>query len=364
LFLRFIEIILAAKVRHSFLMKILGPTKVELDGKVVTSFAGTNYLGLSFHPRILAALEQVARRSGFGLGASRRTTGTTDEVLELENRVAAFAGAEAALVTTSGTLANAGVVDGLKGSIDCWLIDEQAHPSFARFLPLSAARVQTYRHLDVEDLTARLGWAQGRVGIFSDAVFPLTGEIAPVARIAEASGEALVVFDEAHSMGILGTGGRGLTQGLGERVLVTGTFTKALGCSGGMILGAARWIDFIREGSDLLASTSALPPAAAAAATAALAVVESEPQLLWKLHANIRLMRDGLKLAPLDRAAPIFFSHDNALELSERALEAGFLVPAVAGYPGAPASGMLRWIVSSEHTQEEIRNVFALLNRP
>ena len=199
-------------MRHSAGMRILGPTKVEKEGRVLTSFAGTNYLGLSFHPRILDSLRNASRESGFGIGASRKTTGTTDQVLELERRIAALAGTESAIVTTSGTLANAGVIEGLRGAIDHWLIDSNSHASFASFLPLSGAAIHRYRHLDVEDLARQLSRLEGNVGVFTDTVFALTGEIAPLDEIERVTGTALLVFDEAHSLGVRqtrpGTAGR------------------------------------------------------------------------------------------------------------------------------------------------------------
>jgi 8-amino-7-oxononanoate synthase len=309
---------------------------------------------LSFHPRILAALERSARQSGFGMGASRRTTGSTDEVLTLERDVAKFAGAGDAIVTGSGTMANAGVIDGLRGLVDHWVIDEQAHSSFKNFLPISGARVLSYRHLDVGDLSAKLDGLAGRVGIYSDAVFPLTGEIAPREDIERVAGPALCVFDEAHSFGVE-------PSRLGSNVLVTATFTKSLGCSGGMILGEARWIEQIRERSEILASTGALSPSLSAAASEALAVVREEPERVARLKANVLLMSKCLAI-PCPKA-PIFFQIQGAQEASAQALEAGFLVPRVTSYPGAPAEGMLRWIVSSEHTAGEIRTVSNILSR-
>jgi 8-amino-7-oxononanoate synthase len=352
-------------------MRILGPTKVEVSGKILTSFAGTNYLGLSFHPRILGALAAATGSFGFGMGVSRKTTGNTDQVLELERRTASFTGAEAAIVTTSGTLANAGVVEGLRGVIDHWLIDSDAHSSFTGFLPLSEAQVHRYRHLDTDDLARQYSGLKGRVAIFTDTVFPLTGELAPLDEIERVTGDALRVFDEAHALGVIGPGlsgkaGRGWVANCdlySSRTIVTGTFTKALGCVGGVILGPAAWLNWIRDHSALLASTSALSPSLSVAAIAALDVLRDEPERVARLHVSIDLMRDLLGLPGRSPSAPIFARVENAAEISARALEVGFLVPLVSAYPGAPQGGMLRWIVSSEHTEGEIRTVSAILRR-
>jgi 8-amino-7-oxononanoate synthase len=362
-------------------MRVLGPTTVEVSGRTFTSFAGTNYLGLSFHPRILEALAMAVRSTGFGLGASRKTTGNTDEVVELERRTASFTGADAALVTTSGTLANAGVLEGLRGAIDHWLIDSEAHPSFTSFLPLSGAQVHRYRHLDTKDLARQFSALKGRVGIFTDTVFALTGEIAPLDEIERVTGDALLVFDEAHALGVIGPGisgkaGRGCVANsnlYAPRTIVTGTFSKALGCVGGVILGPAEWLRWIREHSALLASTSALSPSLSVAAMTALDVLKDEPERLTRLHANIDLMRDLLGLPGRSPSAPIFSSQNNSsqnnssqrnpAEVAQLASEAGFLVPLMSSYPGTPQGGMLRWIVSSEHTETDIRTVSAILSR-
>jgi len=344
-------------------MRILGPTKVEVSGKILTSFAGTNYLGLSFHPNILAALTQSTQQSGLGLGASRKTTGTTEEVLALEQKLAHFTGAESAIATTSATLANIGVIEGLHSAIDHWLIDEQAHTSFANFLPLSGASVHRYKHLDPQDLARQLAPLQGKVGIFTDTVFALTGEIAPLQQIADAAPNALLVFDEAHSIGAFG---RGLVAEAGlytPRTLVTTTFTKALGCVGGAILGPRPLIEKIRDRSAILAATSALPPALSSAVIAAIQVLKDEPQRQARLHSNCRIMRESLGLPSQAPAAPIFSKLDHAAELSSQAHDAGFLVPVLSSYPGSAPGGMLRWIVSSEHTEAEIRTVSAILSR-
>ena len=352
-------------------MRILGPTKVEVSGKILTSFAGTNYLGLSFHPRILEALAAATGTFGFGMGASRKTTGNTDQVLELERRTASFMGAGAAIATTSGTLANAGVVEGLRGAIDHWLVDSDAHTSFTGFLPLSGAQIHHYRHLDTEDLARQFSALKGRIAVFTDTVFSLSGEIAPLDEIERVTGDALLVFDEAHALGVIGPGisgkaGRGWVANCDlytRRTIVTATFTKALGCVGGAILGPPEWLQWIKKHSSLLASTSALSPSLSVAAIAALEVLRDEPERVERLHVNIDLMRDLLGLPGRGPCAPIFSKVENAIELSARALEEGFLVPLVSDYPGAPEGGMLRWMVSSEHTEAEIRTVSAILRR-
>ena len=339
---------------------------MEISGKILTSFAGTNYLGLSFHPRILKSLAEASQESGFGMGASRKTTGTTDQVLELEKRIASLSGAEAAIVTSSGTIANAGLLEGLKGAIDHWVIDANSHSSFTSFLPLSGAAIHRYKHLDVEDLGRQLSQLNGNVGVFTDTVFALTGEMAPLDEIARVASSTLVVFDEAHSFGAFGKQGRGLVAEFelnSLRTIVTATFSKALGCTGGVILGPSHWLDWIRKQSVILASTSALSPSLSLAATTALDVLKDEPDRLQRLQGNIDKMRDLLSLPGKSPAAPIFCRFENAVELSARAEAAGFLVPVLKSYPGAPEEGLLRWMVSSEHTEEEIRTVSAILRR-
>jgi 7-keto-8-aminopelargonate synthetase-like enzyme len=174
------------------------------------------------------------------------------------------------------------------------------------------------------------------------------------------------VFDEAHSFGIFGKQGRGLVAEFelnSPRTIVTATFTKALGCVGGVILGPLEWLKWISAHSTILASTSALSPSLAQAVMTALDVLRDEPDRLARLYNKVDLMRDLLGLPGQAPAAPIFSQLENAAELSARAEAAGYLVPVLNSYPGAPAGGMLRWMVSSEHTEAEIRTVSAILSR-
>ncbi len=234
------------------------------------------------------------------------------------------------------------------------------------FFPLSGAAIHRYKHLDVEDLGRHLSKLNGNVGVFTDTVFALTGEMAPLDEIARVANNALVVFDEAHSFGAFGKQGRGLIAEFelnSLRTIVTATFSKALGCTGGVILGPSHWLEWIRKQSVILTSTSALSPSLSLAATTALDVLRDEPDRLQRLHGNIDKMRDLLSLPGQSPAAPIFCRFENAIELSARAEAAGFLVPVLKSYPGAPEEGLLRWMVSSEHTEEEIRTVSAILGR-
>jgi 8-amino-7-oxononanoate synthase len=258
------------------------------------------------------------------------------------------------------------VLQGLNGAIDHWLIDADSHPSFTSFLPLSGAAIHHYRHLDVEDLARQFAGLKGNIGVFTDTVFALTGEIAPLDEIERVTGKALLVFDEAHSLGVFGKQGRGLVAEFelnSLRTIVTATFSKALGCAGGVILGPSHWLEWIGKHATILASTSALSPSLSLAATTALDVLNDEPDRLERLRGNIDMMRDLLGLPGQSPAAPIFCCFENAAELSARAEAAGYLVPLLKSYPGAPEEGMLRWMVSSEHTQEEIRTVSAILRR-
>src|SRR5262249_14058625 len=155
--------------------------------------------------------------------------------------------------------------------------------SFTSFLPLSGAAVHPYRHLDVEDLARQLAGLKGNIGVFTDTVFALTGEIAPLDAIERVTGSALLVFDDAHSLGVFGKHGRGLVaefQLNSFRTIVTATFSKALGCMGGVILGPSHWLKWIEKHSTILASTSALSPSLSLAATTALDVLKDEPDRL------------------------------------------------------------------------------------
>jgi len=355
------------------IVRQLTSTTCEIQGKVLAFFGGTNYLSLSYHPAIIAAVTKGIEAGGLGLGASRKTTGTSPAIVALEEHAARFLHVEEAVVTGSGLAANIAVIEGLAGMVSTWLIDERSHPTFHKFVPVGGACLVRYRHLDLSDFLSKLAEIPDHMlGVFTDGVFPLTGEVARLAEIREAlhGREYILVVDEAHSFGVTGPGGRGVANGAGLRgknVIVTASLGKALSCTGGVILGSSELASRIRDVSAAYAGSSALAPALCDGASAALRLLCEDPRPLDRLRENVRCMRELLPGMPLlgDESVPIFcLGDDCGLDLKkihERCMAEGVYVPLINAYPGMGQSRLLRWIVQADHAHDEIGRVCAAI---
>jgi 8-amino-7-oxononanoate synthase len=351
----------------------LTSTTCEIESRVLAFFGGTNYLSLSYHPAIIAAVKKGIEAGGLGLGASRKTTGTSPAIVVLEEQMARFAQVEEAVVTGSGLAANIAVIEGLSGMVSTWLVDERSHPTFQNFVPVGGARLVHYGHLDLSDFRSKLAEIHDHMlGVFTDGVFPLTGEIAPLAGLREAleGREHILVIDEAHSFGVLGPDGRGMANGAGargENVIVTATFGKALSCTGGVALGSSEICARIRDVSAAYSGSSALAPALCEGASAAIRLLCEGARPLVRLRENVRSMRELLPGLPLlgDEGVPIFcLGDDCGLDLEkihERCMAEGFYVPLINAYPGMGQTRLLRWVVQSDHTAEVIGRLCAVI---
>ncbi|MGH8868134.1 MAG: 8-amino-7-oxononanoate synthase, partial [Actinomycetes bacterium] len=247
--------------------------------------AGNDYLGLASDPRVVAAAAEAARVWGAGATASRLVTGTTQAHADLEAALAAFCGHESALVFSSGYLANLGVVAALGGRDALVVSDAHVHASLVDACRLSRARVEVVPHLDLAALdTVLADRREQRALVLTESVFSVLGDAPPLGDLAAlcARHGAVLVVDEAHGLGVVGEGGRGLVHaaGLAGRpdVLVTATLSKALGSQGGAVLGPRVVRDHLVNHARPFVYDTALAPAAVAGAAAALAVLADEPE--------------------------------------------------------------------------------------
>jgi 8-amino-7-oxononanoate synthase len=246
--------------------------------------ASNDYLGLARHPDVVEGAVRAARAWGAGATGSRLVTGSTQLHAELERGLAAHAGAEAALVFSSGYLANCGVIPALAGPRDLVVADAGNHASLIDACRLSRARRVVVRHGDVAAVEAALASrSQERALVVVDAVFSVDGDLAPLPDLYDAcrrTGATLVV-DEAHAFGVLGPGGRGAlaAAGLAGRpdVVATVTLSKALGGQGGAVLAERRVVEHLVDGARTFLFDTGLAPACAGAAHAALGVLRREP---------------------------------------------------------------------------------------
>ena len=349
---------------------------VELGGRTVLQFASNNYLGLANDPRVRDAARRAIDRWGWGAGASRLLAGHTDAHAALEADLAAFKGAEAALVFPTGYMTNLGVLTSLVGRGDVVLADRENHASLYDAIRLSGGLLHRYRHADAgaaADLAARYAGAPGRRLLVTDTVFSMGGDLAPLAELAGLAQEcgAMFVLDEAHSTGVLGPTGAGLAEALGISSGVTagvGTLSKALGGIGGFAAGSREVCDLLVNRARPFLYTTALPAAACEAARAALEIVRTEPQRrrrVLDLAARLRgrLRDEGFDIGKSETPiVPILVGEaEAAMKVAAALLGRGIFCPAIRPPTVPPGTSRLRASVTAEHTEEDIERLVAAL---
>lgn len=260
----------------------------------VVDLAGNDYLGLSRDPRVTAAAAGAATTWGAGAGASRLVTGTLALHASLEDELAAFLGQPAGLVLSTGYHANLAVVGALAGRDTLVVSDAHVHASMVDAARLSRAEVAVVPHSDVAAVEAMLSSAGGRRAlVLVESVYSVLGDPAPLSALADACArhDALLVVDEAHGVGVVGPGGRGLVAEVGltghPHVAVTATLSKSLGAQGGAVLGSPALREHLVNRARPFIFDTGLAPAAAAGALAALRVLSHAPELPDRVRARV-----------------------------------------------------------------------------
>ncbi|MCI6909426.1 MAG: aminotransferase class I/II-fold pyridoxal phosphate-dependent enzyme [Clostridiales bacterium] len=343
-------------------------TEVIMEGRRRIMLGSNNYLGLTVHPEVVAAAIEATERYGTGCSGSRFLNGTLDLHIRLEDELASFLGAEAALTFSTGFQSNLAIISSLCGRNDAILCDRENHASIYDACRLSYARMYRYRHSDMDDLEralAKLPLDSGKL-IVTDGVFSMSGDIArlpDIVRLAHRYNAAVMV-DDAHGFGVVGPGGRGTANyfGLEHEVDITmSTFSKSLASLGGFMAARSEIVDYVRHTSRPFIFSASIPPAMAAAALAALHVIEREPERVERLAALSRYMRAGLSargVAVKDNGGadtPIvpFYTYDliPTLTTAKKLYEAGVYVNPVLP-PAAPEGEcLLRTSLMATHTE-------------
>jgi glycine C-acetyltransferase/8-amino-7-oxononanoate synthase len=341
--------------------------EVTLDGAPVLLLCSNDYLGLAGHPRVREAAAEAALKWGAGSGASRLVSGSMTPHHELERRLAAFKGTDAALLFGSGYLANVGVISALArgGTV---FSDALNHASIIDGCRLASAHAFVYRHNDVGHLAHGLEQHPGPKLIVTDGVFSMDGDIAPLREIAglAARHQATLVVDDAHGTGALGPGGRGALAAAGITAdVVVGTLGKALGSYGAYVACGQPMADLLLNTARSFIFSTALPPSAVAAAQAALDVLEDEPERPKQLLANAALMRHELGL---DRGEtqiiPLLIGEpEAAVAASERALADGVFAQAIRPPTVPDGTSRIRIAVMATHTDDQLRRAAAVITR-
>src|SRR3989442_5435323 len=293
----------AGTALHPRVLESFQAARARFDGREVINLASNNYLGLAAHPRLKEAAAKAAMEFGAGSGAVRTIAGTMTLHKELERRFAEFKGAEAALMFQAGFTANAGTVAAILTKEDVIVSDQLNHASIIDGARLSRAEIRVFRHKDAAaaDRLLEESKAPGRRQLLiTDGVFSMDGDIAPLPDLVEVAEKhrAIMMIDDAHASGVLGTGGKGTVSHFGldpARVdIQVGTLSKAIGVLGGFIAGRSHLIEWlVNRSRPFLFSTSA-PPAVAAACIAALDAIRDEPERIERFWIKTGAFKKGL----------------------------------------------------------------------
>jgi 8-amino-7-oxononanoate synthase len=345
-------------------------TTAVVNGHVLLSFAGCDYLGLSHHPKVIEALSRGLKEFGVAANGSRETTGTTSAHLELEEALAVFLGREAALVAPSGTLANLAACQGLAPSHRVALLDSQGHSSL--LLSASACKLETfkYRHADASAFAEAIDAIGSPVLAMTDGVFGTTGAQAPVTQLLDLlPAQGRLLLDDSHALGVLGPSGQGTLAEHGlvdKRVVITASLGKAVGVSGGVVAGDSELIGAIRRTAGAYRGSTAMLAAVARAAMAAICVMQSESPVS-ALRVNVERARAALSALGVpvaSQSSPIFNivprDATQATSLVAAASQAGLLLPLI-DYMGGPAPLYFRFSISAAHHAEDIERLIDAL---
>nr|APZ78719.1 8-amino-7-oxononanoate synthase [Hyalangium minutum] len=359
---------------HPFFKAQQGLTRdtTRINGREFLNFSTYNYLGLSGDPRVSAAAKEAIDRYGTSPSASRIATGEKELHRELEAALASWLGAEAALVLVSGHATNVTVIGHLFNRRDLILYDSLAHNSIVQGVTLSGARARPFRHNDLEHLRSLLQEHRGeaeRALIVTEGVFSMDGDIPDLPKLIEIKREfnAFLMVDEAHSLGVLGATGRGIQEHFGVKSsdvdIWMGTLSKSLASCGGYIAGSSELIRYLKYTTPGFIFSVGLTPPNTAAALAALQIMASEPERVTRLQHNARFFLAQAQAAGLDTylamGTPILpvvtGSSFRALKLSDTLHRRGINVDPVISPAVEQDKARLRFFVSSQHTEEQIR---------
>ena len=348
---------------------------ITIDGKSYLSFCSNDYLGLAHHPQLIAALQQGAQQYGAGAGASHLVSGHFLPHQQLEKQLAAFIGKPAALLFSTGYLANLGAVQALVGRGDTVFADKLNHASLNDAMALSRANIKRYRHGDIAQLAQQLQQTNsGRKLIITDAVFSMYGDLAPLPQILALCEQydAWLLVDDAHGFGVLGQQGRGCLShfNLGSpRIIYMATLGKAAGVSGAFIAAEPIVIDTLLQSARSYIYTTASPPALACALLASVRLIEQEEwrrDNLRKLIAQLRTGFRGLKWILQHSATPIqpliIGANQAAMDLSMALRARGIWVPAIRPPTVPQHTARLRISLSATHTEADVAQLITALH--
>lgn len=344
-------------------------TEVIIDGKKVLMFGSNSYLGLTNHPKIIEATKRAVDLYGSGCAGSRFLNGTLDIHLELEERLAAFVGKEAAMVFSTGFQANLGVLSALGGRNDVLFLDEFSHASLIDGSRLAFSKVVKFRHNDLLDLEAKLSKIEsgGIKLIVTEGVFSMEGDLSNLNGIVGLAHKynANVLVDDAHGMGVLGQQGRGAADHFGvtnEVDLIMSTFSKSFASLGGFIAADRDVIEYLKHQARSIIFSASMTPASVASTLAALDIMENEPEHIERLWANTNYAKQLLLESNLEIGAnsespiiPIYIrDNEKTFWITKKLQEKGVFVNPVVSPAVQPHDTLIRFSLMATHTFSQI----------
>jgi 8-amino-7-oxononanoate synthase len=352
--------------------------RIEISGKPLLNFSSNDYLGLANEPAIREATIKAVEKFGAGAGASRLICGSLAPHHELEEALAKFKGVEAALTFSTGYAAAVGTISALVGKDDIIVIDKLVHASIVDGARLSGAKLRVFGHNDLDDLEKILKWTDEvqspkskvqspkRVLIVTESVFSMDGDGAPLRELVELKNKygAWLMVDEAHATGLYGKHRRGLAEEMGVSGAIEvqmGTLGKALGASGGYIVGSRTLIDFLVNRARSFIFSTAPVPAAAAAASAGIRFVQSQKgeerrKMLWERIKESRSLSAAREF--ISAIIPVIVGNETrAVEAATALLRQNIYVPAIRYPTVARGEARLRVTMTAAHSAEDVRQL-------
>lgn len=346
--------------------------------KIVTLWCSNDYLGMGQHPEVIKAAQDALDNSGAGAGGTRNISGTTRYHVELEDCVRDLHGKEAALVFSSGYVANESALSTLAGLLpDCVILsDEMNHASMIHGMKSSRQKKMIYRHNDAEHLESLLQSLPPNVPkiIAFESVYSMEGSVSPMEEIVYLAEKynAMTYLDEVHAVGIYGPRGAGIAEerGLMDRIdVIEGTFGKAYGTMGGYIAGRTAMVDAVRCYAPGFIFTTSLPPATLAAARAAVDHLKTSNIERAKMRGNVAVLKDRMEQGGLpymkgeSHIVPLVVGEPNCCkEISDILLKHYDVYVQPINYPTVPrGTERLRLTATAAHSQEDVNKMCDIL---
>lgn len=350
---------------------------VIMEGKRRIMLGSNNYLGLTTNPEIIEAGIKAFEQYGSGCSGSRFLNGTLTMHLELEQELADFVGKEGCVTFSTGFQSNLGAISALVGLNDYVICDRENHASIYDGCKLSYGKMLRFKHNDMEDLERQLQRVPASAGalIISDGVFSMGGDIANLPELVRLKNKygARLMLDDAHSIGVLGNGGRGTADhfGLTDEVdVIVGTFSKSLGSLGGFMAADEYVTDYVRHLARPFIFSASITPASCAVALTALRYIRKHPEIVVRLNTISRYARDGLlkrgiKIRMSETPIIPLYTYDaQATLVTNRDLyNAGVYVNPVLPPATAATECLLRTSYMATHTEEILDEAMDIIKK-